>query len=68
MPHVHIVDRYLATTATLGIKNDNKGLDYFIPEKTNYQRIGFQKNIVKDLWFMPLADNMQRKNFLLPKW
>ncbi|MDI9878459.1 glycosyltransferase family 9 protein [Flectobacillus longus] len=33
MPNIHIVDRYLATTATLGIKNDNKGLDYFIPEK-----------------------------------
>jgi heptosyltransferase-2 len=23
----------LATTSTLGIKNDNKGLDYFIPAK-----------------------------------
>ena len=33
MPAMHIVDRYLQTTQTLGIKNDNKGLDYFIPEK-----------------------------------
>jgi ADP-heptose:LPS heptosyltransferase len=33
MPNVHIVDRYMKTVETLGVKNDNKGLDYFIPEK-----------------------------------
>lgn len=33
MPNIHIVDRYLKTTETLGIKNDEQGLDYFIPEK-----------------------------------
>ena len=32
MPRVHIVDRYLAAAAPLGVKNDGKGLDYFIPE------------------------------------
>lgn len=32
MPRVHIVDRYLAAAASLGVKNDGKGLDYFIPE------------------------------------
>lgn len=32
MPDVHIVDRYLATAAPLGIKNDALGLDYHIPE------------------------------------
>ncbi len=31
LPRVHIVDRYLATAAPLGVKNDGKGLDYFIP-------------------------------------
>jgi ADP-heptose:LPS heptosyltransferase len=31
MPRVHIVDRYLAAAAQLGVKNDGKGLDYFIP-------------------------------------
>ncbi|MCB9256131.1 MAG: glycosyltransferase family 9 protein [Chitinophagales bacterium] len=29
----HIVDRYLYTAKTLGIVNDAKGLDYFIPSK-----------------------------------
>lgn len=33
MPKVHVVDRYMDTVAQLGIKNDNKGLDYFIPAK-----------------------------------
>ncbi len=33
LPNVHIVDRYLEAAAPLGIKNDNLGLDYFIPEK-----------------------------------
>lgn len=33
MPKVHVVDRYMNTVAQLGIKNDNKGLDYFIPQK-----------------------------------
>jgi ADP-heptose:LPS heptosyltransferase len=33
MSNVHIVDRYMKTVESLGVKNDNKGLDYFIPEK-----------------------------------
>ncbi len=33
LPAVHIVDRYLKTVASLGVENDNEGLDYFIPEK-----------------------------------
>ena len=30
MPAVHIVDRYLAAAAHLGVANDGRGLDYFI--------------------------------------
>lgn len=33
MPAIHIVERYLQTIESLGIKNDDKGLDYFIPQK-----------------------------------
>lgn len=32
LPNVHIVDRYFQAVEKLGVKNDNKGLDYFIPE------------------------------------
>jgi len=33
LPARHIVDRYLDTVQTLGVKPDALGLDYFIPEK-----------------------------------
>lgn len=33
LPNVHIVDRYFETVQSLGVKNDGKGLDYFIHEK-----------------------------------
>ncbi|MFI5164732.1 MAG: glycosyltransferase family 9 protein [Bacteroidia bacterium] len=33
LPNVHIVDRYFETVKSIGVKNDEKGLDYFIPEK-----------------------------------
>ena len=32
MPALHVVDRYMKVVDSLGVKNDNKGLDYFIPE------------------------------------
>jgi ADP-heptose:LPS heptosyltransferase len=35
MPNLHIVDRYLDTVVHLGVKNDNLGLDYFIPENAH---------------------------------
>jgi ADP-heptose:LPS heptosyltransferase len=33
LPAVHIVDRYLDTVRSLNVKNDNNGLDFFIPEQ-----------------------------------
>lgn len=33
LPKVHIVDRYLKTLHQFGVENDDKGLDYFIPER-----------------------------------
>ena len=33
LPKVHIVDRYFETVTSLGVKNDGKGLDYFVNEK-----------------------------------
>lgn len=33
LPSVHIVDRYMATVLPLGVKNDELGLDHFIPYK-----------------------------------
>lgn len=33
LPSIHIIDRYFQAVEKLGVKNDNNGLDYFIPEK-----------------------------------
>ncbi len=32
MPKIHIVDRYLNAVKAIGIENDGKGLDYFLPD------------------------------------
>ena len=32
LPRIHIVQRYLAAAAPLGVRDDGQGLDYFIPE------------------------------------
>jgi ADP-heptose:LPS heptosyltransferase len=37
LPKEHIVDRYLKTLVNFGVKNDARGLDYFIPEKDNFE-------------------------------
>ena len=50
LPNVHIVDRYLKTIEYLGVKNDGKGLDYFIPEADEINPIsdlGFEISAVK---------------------
>lgn len=36
MPDIHIVDRYFKAAAPLGIENDGKGLEYFIPQEDFY--------------------------------
>jgi len=33
LPRVHIVDRYFEALDNLGVKNDQQGLDYFIPDE-----------------------------------
>lgn len=33
LPNLHIVDRYLETAQSLGVRNDSLGLDYFIPAR-----------------------------------
>jgi ADP-heptose:LPS heptosyltransferase len=32
LPRIHIVDRYMATLSLFDVRNDGKGLDYFVPE------------------------------------
>lgn len=41
LPKMHIVNRYLAAVAPLGVQNDGLGLDYFIPETDEEAAQGF---------------------------
>jgi ADP-heptose:LPS heptosyltransferase len=36
LPNIHIVDRYMETLSVFDVKNDQKGLDYFIPDQDKY--------------------------------
>lgn len=38
LPEVHIVDRYMKTVESFGVKNDGRGLDYFIASKEETKR------------------------------
>ena len=38
LPKVHIVDRYLKTVESFGVKNDGEGLDYFIAKEEETKR------------------------------
>jgi heptosyltransferase-2 len=64
LPSLHIVDRYLQTVHFLGVKNDHKGLDYFIPEKevidTN------EKFQVAPLSYVCISLGAQHKTKVLP--
>jgi ADP-heptose:LPS heptosyltransferase len=46
MPDIHIVDRYFDTLKTLGVANDKKGLDFYLPQ-TDFdciEKFGLTKN------------------------
>ncbi|HFB61943.1 MAG TPA: glycosyltransferase family 9 protein, partial [Bacteroidetes bacterium] len=50
LPEKHVVDRYFEAVSFLGVKNDGKGLDYFIPENesvdlNNYPLLKRQKYV-----------------------
>lgn len=46
LPSVHIVDRYLKTVAPLGIKNDGKGLDFFIPKEDEINVLSNENELI----------------------
>ncbi len=63
MPDLHIVDRNLKTVELLGIKNDNKGLDYFIPPN---QEVNLDGIMQKEESFVAYAIGGQHYTKKLP--
>ena len=46
LPRIHIVDRYLNTVKHLGIKNDNKGLDFFLSDSDKVDLTEFPNDYI----------------------
>ena len=48
MPKIHIVDRYFEAVSSLKVKNDQKGLDFFIPDedKVALTEVGLSANFI----------------------
>ncbi len=55
LPDTHIVDRYLNTIKKFGIQNDNKGLDYFIPQKDKVDINSLPKKFHKNYVFFAIG-------------
>ena len=51
LPPIHIVDRYLETVAPLGVKNDGKGLDFFIPKEDETNVLSNEKGLIPSNFF-----------------
>lgn len=47
MPDIHIVDRYLDTVKAFDANNDDKGLDYFIPDEDKIDMAGLPSSFHK---------------------
>ena len=46
LPNIHIVDRYLSTIKHLNIKNDDKGLDFFLSDNDSVDISQFPKEYI----------------------
>lgn len=67
MPRIHIVDRYMKTVESLGVKNDNKGLDYFIPEKDDLPLDWLPENFQKKYAVYAIGGQHETKKMPLHK-
>ncbi|HMQ00293.1 MAG TPA: glycosyltransferase family 9 protein [Cyclobacteriaceae bacterium] len=67
LPNVHIVDRYMDTVKALGVKTDDLGLDYFIPEKDEVPRDWLPKTHQKEFVVFALGAQHQTKKLPLPR-
>lgn len=65
MPDVHIVDRYMETVAHLNVKNDLRGIDYFIPKKDLVDLNDY--NIPKTFFCMAIGGQFATKKMLKEK-
>ncbi|MCU0338439.1 MAG: glycosyltransferase family 9 protein [Spirosomaceae bacterium] len=67
LPDVHIVDRYLDTVRSLGVENDNRGLDYFIPYRDVVERDWLPESHQKSYVVYAIGGQHETKKLPLPR-
>jgi ADP-heptose:LPS heptosyltransferase len=67
LPDIHIVDRYMETVKLFDIKNDKRGLDYFIPENERVSVTEFPPDFRKGYVVLVLGAKHQTKKMPLEK-
>ncbi|MEA3495881.1 MAG: glycosyltransferase family 9 protein [Bacteroidota bacterium] len=67
LPDIHIVDRYLKATESLGVKNDGLGLDYFIPKNAEIEGKKIIEKIKKDYLVIVLGGKFFTKKLSVEK-
>lgn len=68
LPKIHIVDRNLETLRVFGVKNDGKGLDYFIPEEDEFEEGSLPENFRKGYLALVLAGTYATKQMPVAKY
>jgi heptosyltransferase-2 len=63
LPDVHIVDRYFKAVEKAGVTNDQKGLDYFIPDEDHISMDVLPENHQKGFIAWVIGGNYETKMF-----
>ena len=67
LPREHIVDRYLETLSVFDVTDDNKGLDFFIPEDQIYPLTGLPDAFRKGYLAFVIAGTWETKKLPVKK-
>lgn len=68
LPDVHIVDRYMQTVSSFGIKNDGRGLDYFIPDNEHVKEEDIPASHLAGYIGLVIGGAHNTKKYPLHKW
>jgi ADP-heptose:LPS heptosyltransferase len=68
LPDIHIVDRYMQTTAVTGIINDGQGLDYFIPESEKIDTTSLPSFLHRGYFAAVIGAAHSTKKLPVEKW
>lgn len=68
LPDIHIVDRYLSAVSSLGIHNDGKGLEYFIPSGDEVDIGHFTNNTSDKFIALVIGAAHKTKRMPIHKW